>query len=144
MTILSDLHISGRQSPSRPAVGQRTADELAELHDAVNQLPVLATGHSVAMPVSVDEGLLRADAALWDVACRHDVDIDAGLGWLSVSDRLRRAGWGEGPSRFALRALDMLAVVRASGPPDDIAQQVALCRSIGRLTAYLELRATFG
>jgi hypothetical protein len=144
MTILTDLQSIGRRSQTRPAVGQRTADELAELHDAINHLPVLATGHSVAMPVSVDEGLLRADAALWDVACRHDVDIDPGLGWLSVTDRLRRAGWGEGPSRFALRALDMLAVVRASGPPADVHQQLLLATSIGRLTAYLELRATFG
>lgn len=124
--------------------GRRSPDELSHLADEVRQLPVLAGGYGVAAPISVADALLRVEAELWELTCTADVPVTPGTGWAGLVEGLRRAGWGDGVSRHALRALDMLVVVRASGPPPDVAAQQSLLASIGRLLAYLELRTALG
>jgi hypothetical protein len=115
------------------------ADEVAELHALTARLPQLVKGWSAPLPVDAARHLdvaLRLDAAMWEVARRHGIDVRPGDTVFDVVDRLSANGWSHGPARDALRAFVMLrwSPVGSGGG----------LREAARVIAYLELRARYG
>lgn len=112
------------------AIVSLTDDEVNELCKLTAGLPQLVTGYAAALPL---DPALRLDAALWQVAERHGVEVGCGDSVFDVVDRLAANGWSHGPARDALRAFTML---RWSAGRD--------LRAAARVISYLALRARFG
>ena len=111
------------------------SDEVAELARLTRDLPHLRT------PLSLDlaDAGIRLDAAVWEVARRHNVDVCTTCSVLDVADKLASDGWSTGPARDALRALVML---RGSGAATTDTPTAVLAAA--RLIGYLELRSRLG
>lgn len=125
-------------APSTSVAPRLTEEEVAELTALTHDLPQLVRGGWTApLPVGTQEAVLRLDAAMWEVARTHGVEVCTECGLLDVIDRLAAQGWDGGPARDALRAFVML---RAAGTTDDL----AAVHAAARLISYLELRARFG
>lgn len=110
-------------------------DEVAELAALTRDLPHLRT----PVPADLADANIRLDAAVWQVARRHHVDVCPSCSVLDVADRLTASGWSTGPARDALRALVML---RGSGTQTTDTPTALLAAA--RLVGYLELRARLG
>jgi hypothetical protein len=111
------------------------ADEVAELARLTRDLPHLRT----ALPLDLADAGIRLDAAVWELARRHDVDVCPTCSVLDVADKLASDGWSTGPARDALRALVML---RGSGTATTDTPTAILAAA--RLIGYLELRSRLG
>jgi len=110
-------------------------DEVTELSSITVDLPHLRS----SLPIDLDDALLRLEAAVWELARRHDVRVCPNCTLLDVIDGLAAKGWSSGPARDALRAIVML---RAGGAIASDEPRVAL--ALSRLIGYLELRSRFG
>ncbi|HEV7887755.1 MAG TPA: hypothetical protein VGO92_09360, partial [Acidimicrobiales bacterium] len=74
-----------RQAPNRLL----TDDEVDELCALTAHLPLLLRGGwTTPTPLGLSEGALRLDAAMWEVAYRHGVDVGATCNVLDVVDKL--------------------------------------------------------
>ena len=131
-----------RQSRRPPAV-PCSSEDVAELRATVAGLPVLVLSRRVARPITLDDALLRVEAALWDLSRRFELDVSPSWSIGSMARALRAHGWTVPPARDALRALEMLAAAPAIDPlPPE--REIELCDAVGRLLGYLELRSAFG
>ena len=110
-------------------------DEVAELARLTRDLPHLRT----PLPLDLADAGIRLDAAMWEVARRHEIDVCTTCSVLSVADKLAAKGWSTGPARDALRALVML---RGSGTATTDTPTAILAAA--RLIGYLELRSRLG
>lgn len=110
-------------------------DEVAELARLTRELPHLRA----PLPLDLADAGIRLDAAVWEVARRHQVDVCTTCSVLDVADELAANGWSTGPARDALRALVML---RGAGVPATDAPAAILAAA--RLIGYLELRSRLG
>lgn len=110
-------------------------DEVAELAGLTQDLPHLRTD----LPTDLADAGIRLDAAVWEVARRHHVDVCTSCSVLDVADALAADGWSTGPARDALRALVML---RGSGANTTDTPTAVLAAA--RLIGYLELRSRLG
>ncbi|HZQ28124.1 MAG TPA: hypothetical protein VFA94_10545 [Acidimicrobiales bacterium] len=130
-----------RQALARPRLRREEVDALRAL---TVHLPVLLPGgHTPSRPVSVDEALVRLDAAVWQAAASHGIDICCDSTILEVADRLTAAGWTSPSASAAVRAMVMLRYA-AGRTPATVADEVDMLDAAARLTAYLELRTRFG
>jgi len=126
-----------RLRPRRPP----TPEEQTELRALTAHLPQLVTGWTT--PLYVDAAL-RLDAAMWELACRHDVEVGPDAHVLDVVDGLASKGWSTGHARDALRAFVMLRWGGGDPAGDDPAGDDLEPRTAARLLSYLELRTRFG
>ena len=127
----------------RPPAIPCTSEDVAELRATVAALPVLVSSRRVARPITLDDAMLRVDAALWDLSRRYDIAVSPSWSVALMARALRGQGWTVPPARDALRALEMLAAARVTGPhPPE--REIGLCEAVGRLLGYLELRSAFG
>lgn len=110
-------------------------DEVAELARLTRELPHLRT----PLPLDLADAGIRLDAAVWEAARRHNVDVCTTCSVLDVADKLAANGWSTGPARDALRALVML---RGSGTNTTDTPTAILAAA--RLIGYLELRSRLG
>lgn len=124
-------------------------DPLASLDQArrlAYQLPVLRQGFAVRrIPEGWDAVVLRLDAALWEVAAAHDVQVTAGTSRDDLARLLAARGVIVPPAEGAVRALTAVLAAAAAGDlvdPGDLAADAA--RVAARVVGYLELRARFG
>jgi hypothetical protein len=134
------LHLP-RTRTTAPVQRPLTSEEVAEVTRLTADLPQLVTGWSTAMPVGLDDAAMRIEAAVWQVATRHGIDLCPECSTLDVADALALKGWSAGAARDALRALVMLRSLR---PAATTAHEILAARAAGRLVSYLELRSRFG
>jgi hypothetical protein len=130
-----------RQALARPRLRR---EEVDALHALTAHLPVLVQGdHTPPRPVTIDEALVRLDAAVWQAAASHHVDMCCESTMLEVADRLTAAGWTSPSASAAVRATVMLRYA-AGRTATTVEDEVDVLDAAARLTAYLELRTRFG
>ncbi len=135
---------SARLRPSATAPGdhRRALDEARRLS---RELPVLRRGFRVTrVPEDHTALALRLQAALWEVAARHDIPVCPG----TSIDELARLLVGRGaivpPAGDAVRLLCEVIEAAGGGEVDEPPTVDDAARVVARLVGYLELRAGFG
>lgn len=127
-------------APLRRSLPRRLRDEeVAELARLTAGLPHLHAPAPRAPTDTLADGVIRTEAALWEVARRHHVDICPRCSVLDVADALAAKGWTTGSARDALRAVVMLSAATRVDSSDRRA-----AAAVDRLIGYLELRARMG
>lgn len=109
-----------------------------------SQLPQLVTGWAPAQPVGYEEGLLRLEAALWELAARQNVEVGTLCRIEDVADRLVVTAGLVPPARDAIRVLAPLLRRGADGLVEDVTIEVDALRTAARVVSYVELRARLG
>jgi hypothetical protein len=120
---------------SAPVTKPLTDEEVAEFTALTANLPHLRTH----LPADLVDAAIRLEAAVWEVAQRHDVEVCPTCSVLDVADALAGNGWSTGPARDALRALVMIRGARRATTDTPVALLAA-----ARLIGYLELRSRLG
>lgn len=115
-----------------------------EAQRLTTQLPILRDGWGPSPVRRYAETALALDAAVWETARRHQVDVTTACTVADVADRLSRAGAIVPPARDAAAILSALLQAGAEGAIDDLTIEADAVRAATRLIGYLELRARMG
>ena len=118
---------------------------LAEAGRLSHELPVLRGGFRIhRLPEDHAALALRLQAALWEVAARHDVAVCPGASIQELARLLVSRGAIVPPAGDAVRLVDAVLDVKGQGEVSTTPRADDVARVVTRLVGYLELRARFG